>query len=257
MNKMRFLFVLCILVFVFLVVPSVTAGLVQLANDSGVGESYYVGWRDGDIVGAVLTPDPGWYYPVEVESVEVALYQFSGAWGYAMVKAHVYSIVDGLPGQLLGSSETVQVEVFYPEWASISLTNVTLGNQSFMVAIEYVAGAGGSTPAVLLDDQDNIPVGKNFYYWPPTWHEHYDFWVDPEVGGYNMIRVTLDVPDEPPDPTATPTPTPYFVYLPEVMRNFDPLAPTPAPTATHTPIWRPTALPTITPMFYSPLGVGK
>jgi hypothetical protein len=246
-----------LVVLALLITPSATAVLTQLGNDNGEAEKFYCGWRASDMIGAVVSPDPEWYYPIGVESVEFLLHQFQGAWGYAMVKAHVYSIVDGQPGQLLGSSDTEQVVTFYPEWASISLAsaNIALGGDPFMVVIEYMAGTSGATPAVMLDTTDDIPVGANFFYMPPIWYEHYELWSDADLAGYNMIRVTVDVSDIPLPPTPTPTPTPYRVYVPQVLNSWEEGDPTPEPTATYTPIPRPTMLPPpITPLFISPIG---
>jgi hypothetical protein len=47
-----------------------------------------------------------------------------------------------------------------------------------------------------MDSEENIPVGKNFFSHDGgvEWHEHYDFWIEPNHVGHNMIRATVSVP---------------------------------------------------------------
>jgi hypothetical protein len=199
--------------------------LMQLSNDNGTAE-YYHTWQAGDMVGAVLTPNPDWSYPIQVDSVEVLLYQFPGAASSATVRAHVYSTINGEPGVLLGSSAPTIITTFWSTWASISLASakVTLSSPDpFMVAIEYTAGASGSIPSMLTDSQNDIASGRNFYSRDSgaTWYEHYDFWVEPEDVGYNMIRVTVDV---------MPDTAEWKIYLPGIAKNWSPPTPTPTPT---------------------------
>jgi len=59
-----------------------------------------------------------------------------------------------------------------------------------MLAIEYVAGVYGSTPALALDSQTSISQGINWVKpsGSETWREHYDFWSGAENIGYLMVR---------------------------------------------------------------------
>jgi hypothetical protein len=68
---------------------SVSAESMQLSNDNGEVE-YYHAWKAGDVIGAVLTPSPDWSYPIQVDSVEFLLHQFSGAASYARVRVRVF-----------------------------------------------------------------------------------------------------------------------------------------------------------------------
>jgi hypothetical protein len=210
---------------------SATAELMQLGNDNGTAESYYGSWQAGSIIGAVLTPNPDWSYPIRVNSVQFLLYQFPGAASSATVRVHVYSTINGEPGTLLGSSPPTIITTFWPTWASISLAsaNITLSfPDPFMVAIEYTAGTSGSTPSTLMDSQDDIATGKNFYSLDggATWHEHYDFWAEPEDVGYNMIRVTVDY---------RPDTAEWKIYLPGIAKNWSPPTPPPPPDPSDLP----------------------
>jgi hypothetical protein len=207
---------------------SVSAESMQLSNDNGEAE-YYHTWEAGDVIGAVLTPSPDWSYPIQVDSVEFLLFQFSGAASHARVRVRVYSTVNGKPGELLGDSEPTDVTTFWPTWASISLdsANITLSSPDpFMVAVEYVAGETGSIPSMLTDSQNNIAADRNFYSpdGGTTWIEHYDWHSDgvvPEDIGYNMVRATVDIPAK--------------IYLGAVMKNWSPPPPTPSPTPPSPP----------------------
>lgn len=228
-----------------------TSALIQLSNDSGTPYWYYLGFTDGDQLGTVLSPDPEWYYPIQIMSVEVMIDYFDGSSDSYTVRAHIYSIMDGVPGQKLGSSDPVEASTFYPDWLSIDLEDedIFLDDDPFMVVIQYMDGVSGSTPSVLWGDNILIPVGTSFYYWAGTsgWYEHYNFWKYAEAFGYLMIRCTVDVPEEEQPPTPTPTPTTNLAFIPALMKNYDPSVPTATPTPTYTPIPRPTLMPTITP----------
>jgi hypothetical protein len=134
-------------------------------------------------------------------------------------------VVGGVPSTLLGSSAPTTINTFYPNWASINLTsaNITLSSPaSFMVAIEYVTGSSGSTPAILMDGQSNIATGKNYFSLNGgvTWIEHYSFWQGPGSVGHNMIRATIN--------NTSQSPAEYKVYLPGISINWSP-PPPPSP----------------------------
>lgn len=202
---------------------SLYADSMQLSNDNGTAEYQHPQLAgSGSTFGTVVTPIPDWSScPVQVESVELMLLKLDGGASSATVRAHIYSITDGQPDKLLGSSASTIITTFWPNWASISLglANITLPpTEPFMVAFEYVNATPNSSPALLTDTQDSIPVAKNFYSFDAgaSWTEHYDFWTVPEAIGYNMVRVTVnDTPD-------------CDAYLPSVLRNWAPL-PTPPP----------------------------
>lgn len=191
----------------------------QLRNDNGDAEGYTSGIRPGFVFGSVLQADSS-AYPLRVQSVDVLLYRyFPGAATTALVRAGIWSIgPDGRPDALLGRSGVVAIDTFYPDWVSIPLTGtqVVLSSPApFLAAIEYLDGAPGTIPSVMLDSSRYIPVGYNYYSQThgDTWFEHYDWWVSPEDVGYNMVRATVETdtilsPTWTPRPTSTPTPGP-------------------------------------------------
>lgn len=239
-----------------LATSSISAAYIQLSNDSGVAYWYFRGFIDGDQLGTVLSPEPGWYLPFQVMSVEATIGQYAGATDSVTVQAHIYSLIDGEVGVKLGSSVQVETSTFFPNWITLDLSseNIFL-DDDFVAVIEYKAGESGSVPSGLWDDSIQIPIGTNFYFWTGTgWVEHYDFFRYAEAYGFLMIRATVDVPGEPQPPTPTPTPTPNILYLPAQMKNYDPSVPTSTPTPTYTPIPRPTMVyPTVIPLIFESL----
>ncbi len=241
---------------------SVNAALMQLSNDNGTAEFYHP-WMSssGNIIGAVLTPNPDWSYPIQVDSVQFMLHRLPEETDHARVRVRVYSISNGEPGTLLGSSAPTTITTFWPNWASVSLAsaNITLSSPDpFMAAFEFIDATPDLTPTMLTDTQNDIPTGKNFYSLDggATWTEHYDFFTEgPQNLGYNMIRATVDVPPAPATATSTGTPTPtstststptptdvpppepteWEIYLPGTMKSWFPPIPTATPTPTSTP----------------------
>jgi YD repeat-containing protein len=216
-----------------------SAAPVQLKNDNNTAAGYNGAWRSGDIVGAVLTPESA-MYPVRVLSVEFVLYQFAGADDSATVRVCIYSMHSGAPDTQLGCSTPTVITTFSPSFVSVSLASseiVIQSPDSFMAAVEYAAGSAGTTPSTLTDSNTDIPQGKNYYSKDEgsTWYEHYDFWMQPDQVGFNIIRATVDTN------YGVPTPTP--TRLVEPTRT-----PTPAVPPTSTP----TPLPPATPYPCSP-----
>lgn len=232
-KQIKILLVLSLIFIIFSVqLTPARAALEQLSNDNGTAEGFNGDWQAGDRVGAVLTPNPAWSYPVKVNSVEFMLHRFTGAANSATVRLHVYSLVGGRPGTLLGSSALTTINTFYPNWTSIDLASANIMLPSadpFMVAMEYLAGTSGTTPSTLTDSQNNITPGKNFYSLDggDTWKEHYDFWVDPQNVGYNMFRATIDNAPQPAPETK--------IYLPSIVKNWTPPPPPPPPPADNIP----------------------
>ena len=198
------------------------AELIQLRNDNGTADGYSTGMAEQYIVGAVLRGGTD-LYPIAVHSVQALFYR---GWAYAdptaYVRAVIYSIgTDGRPAELLGASAPTTINAFYPQWADLTLmTPVTLAeSQPFLAGIEYLAGAKGSTPAILTDSSTNILGGRNFYSRDAgqTWVEHSDFWVDPIQVGYNMVRASVEPHVAPPGTPTPRTPTPTATITPTAM----------------------------------------
>lgn len=210
----------------FLTLPAaeVTADTVQLKNDNGEAGGYTEGIRIDWVFGSVLQAADT-QYPLRVLSVDFTLYRFQNAAESAQIRAVVFSVgADGKPDTLIARSETRTVTTFYPNWVSIPLTDTQIyltGSAPFLVGVEYVTGASGANPSVLLDSSENIPAGRNFYSQTGgrSWSEHYEWWVDPEGIGYNMVRATVET-NLTPEPTWTSTFT---------------LTPTPGPSPTPVP----------------------
>ncbi len=190
-------------------------GLIQLRNDSGIAEGYNTGMAEGYVVGAVLLGGDE-LFPMAVHSVQALFYRnFPYADPTAYVRAVIYHIgPDGRPAERLGESLPATISTFYPTWVSLSLiAPVFLTEpQPFLAGIEYLGGDKGSTPCILTDDSSNIPIGKSFYSRDggQTWIEHYNFWLNPQAVGYDMIRATVETNVIPPSgtPTVTRTPSP-------------------------------------------------
>jgi hypothetical protein len=176
--------------------PVPTAAPILLRNDNGDPAGFNSDWEAGDIIGAVFDVDPS-LFPLRILSARFPLYRdFPGAANSAQVSAYVYSMPDGTPDELIGSSGVETVSSFYPTWRTIDLASQDIVLDTpveFMMALKYEAGSAGSTPSIITDSNENIPPGSNFYSEDggATWREHYDFWESPAQAGYNMIRVLV------------------------------------------------------------------
>jgi hypothetical protein len=219
---------------------------IQLRNDSGTAEGYNTGMAEGYVVGAVLQGGDE-LFPIAVHSVQALFYRnFPYADPTAYVRAVVYRVgPDGRPAERLGESPPVTITTFYPTWVSLSLSEPVFLTepQPFLAGIEYLDGVKGSTPCVLTDDSANIPIGKSFYSRDGgrSWIEHYDFWLNPQAVGYDMIRATVEAHAVPPSGTSTATYTP-----------------SPTPTVTLTPWPTPTEGPPPNALWPGiPIGYGK
>ncbi len=229
------------------------AGVTQLLNDDGV---FYQGSRAGrirgDIDGAVFTPESA-FFPLTIQSVEFALHRPRGAdhiGDSARVRVQIYAVEEGVVGDLLIESAP-QTFSGFDQWFSVPLSQpVTMETPaSFMAAVKWESGSENEpAPSIATDsnldapqtlkDQKNIFHDANIVLRPSACQDefcaHSQFWGDPELVGFNMIRVTVDTPQQPtktptkPAPTATatptvvplPTPSQPRVYLPTVLRDF-------------------------------------
>ena len=176
----------------------VTATTVQLQNDNGEAAGYSGTISSCRVFGSVLQASAD-QYPLRLLSVDFTLYRdFAGAASSAQVRAVVYSIgADGYPDIMLAHTQPVTITTFYPEWVSIPLTHTYLfmtDSDPFLVGVEYVDGAEGTVPSILMDSSTAIPTNRNFYSQDcgDSWVEHYDWWADPSNVGYNMIRATVE-----------------------------------------------------------------
>ena len=223
-NKLKkvILFVLAFGVLVLisssLLLLNATAAQVQLSNDNDTPAGVSPLTQSGDVYGAVLTPDAS-MYPLRVLSVEFVLFRLPDWVDSVDVRVCIYAMDNSIPDTQLGCSAPTTVTTFYPTFVSIKLPSEIILNSpdSFMAAVEFVTGAEGTTPSILLDTNTNILQGKNFFSTDggSTWVEHYDFWAEPDQAGYNMIRATVE--------------TNYLqgktIFLPLVLNNWQTIPP--------------------------------
>lgn len=236
-----------------------SAGMTQLKNDNGdFYQGSFAGRTANDIDGAVFTPAPE-LFPITIHSVEFAFHRPRSA-DYiadsARVRVQIYAMDDGVPGEILAESEP---DTFYgfDMWHSISLDPpLTLVEPAdIMAAVKWESGTDTEpAPSVTTDSTLSAPQGlkdqRNLFhaediFMPEACRTgfcaHSEFWGDPDLVGFNMIRVTIDTPQVPtqtpptpthtpatPAPTATATLTPLpgpqkpSVYLPSVLRDYAP-----------------------------------
>ncbi len=237
---------------------------VVVQNDSGTELGFYQDWAAGDVVASVLQAQPD-QYPLKVNRVSFYLFSFPGSASSAHVQAEVYAMSNGQPAQLLGASTPTVVTTLYPDLAAIDLSaqNIVVANgDPFLVGIHYLGGMTGTIPSIMVDDSLTIPVGINFYSEDggQTWIEHYDFWLDGEFVGYNMIRANICPNTITPTPTATATPggptftatltrtaSPSRTSTPTTTATYT-VTPTATTTRTATPTVMASATPTLTPV---------
>jgi subtilisin family serine protease len=106
-------------------------------------------------------------------------------------RIHVYGATDlGKRSTEIATSPvyTRDKSAFYPNWTEIDLRTLNVvksKGESLFLGIEYVSG---DSATVLLDDSQNIPVNRAFYFANNRWEEHYDFWGNANQIGYPMIR---------------------------------------------------------------------
>lgn len=257
-----------------------SAGPVQLKNDNGdFYQGSFVGRIEGDIDGAVFSPDPA-LFPITIQSVEFGFHRPRGAdhiSDSAEVRVQIYEVVSGVPGDLLAESAP-QTLAGFDVWHSLPLPQPLTIDQptSFMAAVKWESGTDAEpAPSVATDsnldapqavkDQANLFHDANLVFGPPPCVDgfcaHSEFWGDPDLVGFNMIRVTIDSSGGPPatatptatataTPTHTPTGTPTATAPPTftaTATGTSPTAHTATPTPTGTLLLAATATPTGTP----------
>lgn len=236
-----------------LLIGLTSAGATQLKNDNGdFYQGSFAGRITDDIDGAVFTPAPD-IFPVTIQSVEFAFHRPRGAdhvADSARVRVQIYAMNEGVPGDILAESGPETLSGF-DVWHSISLSSplTIVEPASFMAAVKWESGTDDEpAPSLATDsnlsasqsdkDQMNLFHDANVVLGRPacqiSFCSHYEFWGDPDIVGFNMIRVTIDTPEAPtktpatstptttPTPTVIPLPTPYQprVYLPSVLRDY-------------------------------------
>ena len=173
---------------------------LQLDNDTS--QSYADRWQDGDRICVIYRP-PDILFPLTIDSLICKLTTYAGSTSAVTLRAQVLSVASGQPSGLLASSPSYQIEVgataWIQRWAEIGLDQqVTIDEpQPIALAIEYLSGASGSTPSLVIDASVHIPSGNAFYQSAgAAWREHYDYtWLEPERTGYPMIRAWTSTAD--------------------------------------------------------------
>lgn len=242
--------IVAVAIILILVSTFASAGPVQLKNDNGdFYQGSFVGRIEGDIDGAVFSPDPA-LFPITIQSVEFGFHRPRGAdhiSDSAQVRVQIYAMASGVPGDILAESAP-QTLAGFDVWHSIALPQPLILNQpiTFMAAVKWESGTDAApAPSIATDsnldapqavkDQANLFHDANLLFAPPPCVDgfctHSEFWGDPDLVGFNMIRVTIDTSGGPPataTPTATATATPTHT-------------PSSTPTATATPTLTATA----------------
>ena len=187
-------------------VMSLASGLELLKVDTNIEYGYRKTWRKGDQLATVLRAS-SLQYPLTVGSIECYVSTFPGSASTVWLKGHVHAMLGGVPGDLLGSSDVVEVDLsggaWEATWASLDVSdaNVRLAQRGpFLVVVEYVNGEQGQTPSIISDVSTDITPGTCYYRTTPgAWEEHYDFWGDASEVGYSMIRAMAETSGGPSD----------------------------------------------------------
>lgn len=185
---------------------SLASGLELLMVDTNIGYGYRETWREGHQLGAVLRASSH-QYPLTVRSIECYISRFPGSMSMVRLQGHVYAMVGGVPGGLLGSSDPVEVGLgggsWDAKWVSLDVSDadVRLAEPApFLVVVEYADGKQGQTPSIISDVSTDIAQGACYYRMTPgSWTEHYDFWGDASEVGYSMVRAIVDTSGGPSD----------------------------------------------------------
>lgn len=260
MTSRRFVPVLLAAVLLSILLSTLTtAGLTQLGNDNGeFYQGSFAGRIRGDIDGAVFAPPPE-LFPITIQSVEFAFHRPRDAGNItdtARVRVQIYAVEEGVPGELLMESEP-QTFSGLDQWFSLPLPGLLALDEpaSFMAAVKWESGDENEpAPSLATDsnldapqeekDRLNLYHDANLVLSRPLCHSgfcpHSEFWGEPALVGFNMIRVTVDSPQigtpmpatptpttGAPTPTATatlePLPDTSLVYLPVILYNFSAL----------------------------------
>jgi len=166
---------------------------LQLDNETSL--SYADRWQTGDRICVIYRP-PDILFPLTIDSLICNLTTFTGSTITATLRAQVFSVAVGGPSNLLASGPPSDIEVgataWVQRWAELGFgQKVTIREpQAIGLAIEYLGGAAGSTPSLVIDSSAHIPHDRIFYQSAGAeWREHYDYaWIEPESIGYPMIR---------------------------------------------------------------------
>lgn len=190
---------------------------LQLGTD--IAHRAILSWEAGDRIGVVLEGS-SLQYPLAVNEAEVYLVTLDGWPANVDVRFHVYAMEGSTPGALLGSSAIATLTLPEPRpgstsaaWFTVAFdTPIELATpQPFLLAIEYMTGAVGGTPSVLIDLSNEIPRDLCFYADGAAWDEHYErVWQKADGSplaagevGYPMMRAGLETSGGPSDSTVT------------------------------------------------------
>ncbi|MBN2542481.1 T9SS type A sorting domain-containing protein [bacterium] len=169
---------------------------VEFSIDSGEPTSYSSYWDIGDMAMIKFQPEDT-RNTYKLLTVSLCLYNFASV-SSQPIKVKAYAVdTDNMPSYLLGASATINVTDFYPDWATIDVSDLDIhipNERGIVFGFEYTGGTYRELPSILLDDNMDIPYYINFYYTETDsrWWEHYDFWDMPANSGYNMIRASLE-----------------------------------------------------------------
>ena len=163
-----------------------------LQNDNGSATWYSELWEVGDMEAANLDLSTR-NYPVTIDTLIIMLFDYMSV-GTTDINLHIYETdITGAPGTEIYNTGSFAVTTFFPSFVYVDITGARVSaDDAFFVAIEHLNGTQGNIPAGLMDDQTEITIGKNYYYFPGIgWEEHYDYWDGGEALGYNIIRAAV------------------------------------------------------------------
>ena len=171
----------------------------SMTKTNGTASQYFAQYQTG--VGTYTYFDPAVEctsptYPFEITDFSFTLYGFAGTVWPAQVDVVVYDVApSGLPCDGPGAEKcrfsltATQAAFGYPTVGTATFPSPCCVKGPFFIGLEYTAGAAGSCPSILFDNNANPDTCDNWNHWTDgNFYEWDDFW-NPPAPGYPIFWV--------------------------------------------------------------------